>query len=109
MKTPLTFFTCMLSLGCLSQAQAKHLLVSDKAMATNNVSVSETINNSNAAQKEKTAKPAAAVKTEASPKVKNKVAATTLNPYLSISFTPEAAMTNLYFYGHKQAPNTSHT
>ncbi|WP_222167335.1 hypothetical protein [Edaphocola aurantiacus] len=108
MKTQLTFLTCMLSLGCISQAQAKHLLVSEKAMATNNVSVSETINNSNAAQKEKAAKPAA-VKAEAASKVKNKVSATTMNPYLSISFTPEAAMTNLYFYGHKQAPNTSHT
>lgn len=109
MNTKLTFLTCILSLGCMGQASAKHLLISEKAMATNNVSASETISNCNAPQKEKAAKPATTAKPEAPAKAKNKVAATALNPYLSISFTPEAAMTNLYDYGHRQVIGTAHT
>ena len=108
MKTQLTFLTCIFTLGCIGQVQAKHLLVSEKAMATNNVSVSEMINNSHTVPKEKSPKPAGTAKPESAPKSK-KSAATVLNPYLSISFTPEAAMTSLYYYGHKQVQGAAHT
>ena len=112
MKTPLTLLTCILSIGCISQAQAKHLLVSEKAMATNNVSVSQTLNsNSRHMPKEKSLKPATVQKpaVQTSTRTKSKNTATTLTTPYSISFTPHAAMTSLYDYGQQQMQQTTHT
>lgn len=112
MKTPLILLTCILSLGCIGQAQAKHLLISEKALATNNVSVSQTLNSNSAhIPKEKNLKPATVYKpaAQAGTRAKSKNTATTLTTPYSISFTPHAAMTSLYDYGQKQMLQTTHT
>lgn len=109
MCTKSMLLTFLLMTTGLSQGYTKHLLVSEKAMATNNVSVSQAINSRHTSQpKSKGSKAVHTAKTATQNLKDNKMSTSTL-PSFTFSFSPKSALPNPLFYGPKSLQSPVHT